>query len=65
MWLNMGHNQGYKHYPGSWTNIRPNQFCIPVYNSTPYNIIILKNMFIADIEIVQNLNEFSKCIQCQ
>ncbi len=38
--------------------IGPNQVCIPVYNSTPYDMIIEKNMFVSDIEIMQNLNEF-------
>ncbi len=34
--------------------IRPNEVCIPVYNNTPYDMIIERNTLIADIEIIKD-----------
>jgi hypothetical protein len=53
-----GTQPGLQTLPWIMDYIRPNQVCIPVYNSTPYDMIIEKNMFVADIEIMHNLNEF-------
>jgi hypothetical protein len=53
-----GTQPGLQTLPWIMDYIRPNQVCVPVYNSTPYEMIIEKNMFVADIEIMQNLNEF-------
>jgi hypothetical protein len=53
-----GTQPGIQTLPWIMDYVRPNQVCIPVYNSTPYDMRIEKNMFVADIEIMQKLNEF-------
>ncbi len=43
-------------YTARWSG--PNEVCIPVYNNTPYDMIIERNTLIADIEIIKDEDEY-------
>ena len=49
---------GLTNLPWLMDYIRPNEVCIPVYNNTPYDMIIERNTLIADIEIIKDEDEF-------
>ena len=49
---------GLKNLPWLMDYIRPNEVCIPVYNDTPHDMIIERNAFFADIEIITQPDEY-------
>ena len=49
---------GLRSLPWLMDYIRPNEVCIPVHNCTPYDMIIERATFVADIEILHDTEEY-------
>ena len=49
---------GLKNLPWLMDYIQPNQVCIPVFNDTPYDMIVERAALFADIEIIQDNDEY-------
>ena len=49
---------GLKSLPWLMDYIKPNEVCIPVYNSTPYDMIIERTTLVADIDIIHKPEEY-------
>jgi hypothetical protein len=49
---------GLKTLPWLMDYVQPNQVCIPVHNATAQDMIIERNTFIAEIEIIQKIEDY-------